>query len=218
MKISQDFIDQIKAEIPELPQQKRERLSSEYGLDLNTIEIFISQKALGEYFEKVVSELDSLAKEEDELFLKRDREKAIKLITNYLISDLQGLLAQRNLDIESPAFKITPENFAELIFLILQGKISSKIAKEVLAKMVEQGGDPSQIIEAMNLSLVTNVSIIEQIAQKVLENNPKAVQDFKKGKENALQFLIGEVMRETKGRADPQKARDVLTQKLKALL
>jgi aspartyl-tRNA(Asn)/glutamyl-tRNA(Gln) amidotransferase subunit B len=208
LEISQEMIEKIKEEIPELPQQKRERLKKEYGLDEKSIEIFVKDKDFGEYFEKVVSEFEpNLPKER--------LSRLIKLATNYLTTDLLGLL--KGASVSGEDFLITPENFAQFITLIEEGKISSKIAKIVLEEMFKTGADPSHVIEEKGLVLITDETEIEKIVRQVISENQKAVSDFKKGKENALQFLIGKVMAKTKGKANPKTAKEVLTKVLKEI-
>ena len=208
LHIKEEFINEIKAEIPELPQQKRERFKREYGLDEKNTEVFVQNKDFGEYFEKVVSEFGP----------RLSREKLsglIKLATNYLITDLQGLL--KGARVLGEDFLITPENFAEFITLIYTGAISSKIAKQVLGGMFSTGADPTHIIEEKGLSQITDEAEIGKIIKKVISKNPKAVQDFKKGKETAIQFLIGQIMAQTKGKANPQIVRDILDKHLTKL-
>jgi len=206
LHFDKDFIQKIKAEIPELPQQKEERLKREYELLEKEIEIFVQNKDIGEYFEKVISEFDP--------HLPREKlSRLIKLATNYLITDLQGLL--KGASIIGEDFLITPENFAEFISLIEEGKISSKIAKVILEEMFKTGADPSHIIEEKGLILITDESEIEKTIKEIISKNQKAVQDFKKGKGNAFQFLIGQIMKETKGRANPKIAKDILIRILK---
>jgi len=205
---SSEFIKEIKAEIPELPRQRRERLAREYHLDEKSIEVFVYNKDLGEYFEKVVSEFEPRLP-------KEKISKLIKLATNYLITDLQGLLKRASVTGED--FLITPENFAQFITLIYEGKISSKIAKMVLEGMFKTGADPSHIIEEKGLVQITDEKEIEEIIKKVVSKNPKASEDFKKGKENAFQYLIGQVMAASKGKANPQTVSRILTKILKEL-
>ena len=128
--------------------------------------------------------------------------KLAKLASNYILTDLQGLL--RGASVKSKKFLITPENFAEFISMIYTGEISSKIAKTLLKEMFDKGADPSQIIEEKKLSLISDKSELEKIIREVLSKNPKPVEDYKKGKETALQFLIGQVMAQTKGKASPE--------------
>jgi aspartyl-tRNA(Asn)/glutamyl-tRNA(Gln) amidotransferase subunit B len=198
-------VAEIRAEIPELPQQKRERLKREYELDEKSTEIFVYNKDLGEYFEKVISEFPPNLPREKLL-------KLIKLATNYLITDLQGLL--KGASVTGEDFLITPENFAEFITLIYEGKISSKIAKMVLEEMFSTGADPSHIIEEKGLVQITDEAEIEKIIKEVISQNKKAVEDFKKGKANALQFLIGQIMAQTKGKANPKLVNKILKESL----
>ena len=200
-----EYLNEIKAEIPELPQQKRGRLSREYELDEKSIDFFVFNKDLGEYFEKVVSEFDPRLPH-TKIF------NLIKLATNYLITDLQGLL--KGASVSGEDFLITPENFAEFITLIYEGKISSKIAKMVLGEMFKTGADPSHIIEEKGLIQITDTATIEKIIKEVISKNQKAVEDFKKGKAHAFQYLIGQIMAQTKGKASPPIVRDILKKTL----
>jgi len=209
------ILNEIKAEVPELPQQKRERFKKEYKLSDEDIEVFVLNKDFGEYFEQVMSELRNWVKEikAKEKVGEAEYKKLIKLATNYIITDLQGLL--KGVSVASEDFLVTPENFAELITLIYIDKISSKIAKNVLVEMLKIGADPSHIIEEKGLSQLTDEAEVEKIVKDVISKNPKPVEDYKKGKENALQFLIGQVMAATKGRANPDAANQLLKKLLK---
>jgi len=200
---SQEMLNEIQAEIPELPQEKRERFKREYELDEKNVGVFVYNKNLGEYFEKVISELPPKIP-------KNQLPRLIKLATNYLITDLQGLL--RGESVTGEDFLITPENFAEFITLIYEGKISSKIAKMVLSEMFSTGADPSHIIEEKGLVQITDEVEIEKIIKEVISKNPKAVEDFKAGKENAFQYLIGQIMAKTQGKANPKIINDILQQ------
>ena len=198
--LSNDFINKIKAEIPELPADKRKRFKKEYGLDAKSIEIFTDNKDLGEYFEKVASELKTETKEQKTIAL-------IKLAANYIITDLQGFSGEHFIEKKC---KITPENFAEFVGLIYNGKITSKTAKEILKIMFETGADPSNIIEEKGLVQVSDELEIEKAVKKVIEENKNAVEDYKKGKQNVLQFLAGQVMAATRGRAKPEIVQKLL--------
>ena len=201
LKLSKIFLDKIKAEIPELPCQKRERFSREYQLDEKNIGVFTFNKDLGGFFEKVISEFGPQLSKEKLL-------KLIRLATNYIITDLQGLL--QKIPVTSKEFLITPENFAEFIILIEEGKISSKAAKILLKEMFEKGSDPSQIIEEKGLKQVSDETEIEKVVKEIISKNQKAVEDYKSGKEGVLQFLIGKIMAETRGTANPGKVKEIL--------
>lgn len=205
LHIERDFLKEIKSEVPEFPQQKRERFKKEYELSEKEIEIFVRNKDFSEYFEKVVSELPPRISHEDIL-------KLIKLTSNYLITDLMAFLKKASVVGED--FLITPENFAEFITMIFEGKISSKVAKKILKEMFATGADPSHIVEEKGLLQVTDETEIEKIIKKVVSENEKAVEDFKKGKENAFQFLVGKVIQESRGRANPQVVNKLLNKHL----
>jgi len=202
---TKEFVNEIRAEIPELPQQRRERFKKEYNLLDKEIEVFVFNKDLGEYFEKVISELPPKLPRENLL-------KLTKLCSNYIITDLQGLL--KGASVVGEDFLITPENFAEFITLIYEEEISSKIAKMVLSEMFSTGADPSHIVEEKGLVQITDEAEIEKIIKEVISQNKKAVEDFKKGKENAFQYLIGQIMAKTRGKANPQLVRDILSKAL----
>jgi len=207
--ITQEYLQELKAEIPELPSRRRERFKKEYGLEEKEVEVFIKNKDLGEYFEKVVSELKNWTKsvEFKRKLSNLEERKLIKLCANYILCDLQGLL--KKAEITGEDFLITPENFAEFITMIYEDRISSRIAKVVLAEMFKTGADPSHIIKEKKLIQIRDLDEIQRLAQKILSVNQKAVQDYQSGKTNALQFLIGQLMRETSGKVDPQKAEEV---------
>jgi len=208
------YLNKIRAEIPELPQQKRERFGTEYQLGDEEIEVFVRNKDLGEYYEKVVSELRNWIKEAEMKGRVEESEFSglAKLASNYILTDLQGLLKAASIGDES--FLINPENFAEFLTLIYKKEISSKIAKTVLREMFATGADPSSVIEEKGLVQIIDEVKIEKIAKKVISQNQKAVADFQKGKETAIQFLIGQVMAQTKGKASP----DAVNKALRKLL
>jgi aspartyl-tRNA(Asn)/glutamyl-tRNA(Gln) amidotransferase subunit B len=214
LSITSKMIEKIKAEIPELPHQKRLRLIKEYNLKKSEAEIFVNQRDLADFFERVVSEAKEWVSQKKKKVVE---EKTTRIAANYILSDLQGLLQKTGLKVSSADFKITAENFGEFVSLILEDKISSKIAKKVLEEMFESGKDPSLIIEEKNLSLLSDEKDLEAAAKKVIQENEKAVRDYKAGKTESIQFLIGKLMKETRGRAEPNLAREVLTKILREI-
>ncbi|HEY0090401.1 MAG TPA: Asp-tRNA(Asn)/Glu-tRNA(Gln) amidotransferase subunit GatB, partial [Candidatus Lokiarchaeia archaeon] len=179
------------------------------------IEIFINNKDLSEYFEKVMSELRNWVEEID-LEKKVSEQEFLNLTNlaaNYIIGDFWALFEQASiLEFER---RITPENFAELIKMIYKGEISSKIAKQVLKEMFDKKADPSHIVEEKKLVQITDTNEIEKIIKEVINNNPKPVEDYRKGKGNALQYLAGQVMAATQGRAKPETVQEILKEQLK---
>lgn len=209
MHFDEEYIEKIKSEIPELPEKKRERFGREYGLDTESIQVYISNKDLSEYFEKSVSELDEWVDQKNDKELK----EAIKLSSNYLLTDVLGILGNKEF-IESE-FKIIPENFAELIKMIHKSEISSKVAKMVLVEMYNTGVDPSTIVDENNWRQMQDDGELEKVIKDVISKNPKAVEDYKSGKQNARQFLAGQVMAATRGTANPEKTRQMIEKLLK---
>ena len=201
MEFSEKYFEELKATIPELPAEKRKRLADEYKLEPKAVEILIKDKALSAFWEEMISELREW---ETEKF-----DEAAKLASNYFISDLLGLIKEKGIPVSE--LLVDPENFAELIKMIIKKEITSRVAKDVLRHMVEVGGDPSTIVEEKGLKQVGNESGLEEIAKKIVSANPDAVADFKKGKEQALKFLVGQMMKETKGAANPEAIRVALT-------
>jgi aspartyl-tRNA(Asn)/glutamyl-tRNA(Gln) amidotransferase subunit B len=210
MHFEEDYVDKIKSTMPELPEQKRDRFEEEYGLSVDSVEFFIRNKDLSEYYEKVASELEEWVKEESDKndISEKEKQNLYKLVANYLISDVQGLIAGK--EFVEKEFKINPENFAEFIKMIYKGEISSKIAKIVLTEMFNTGEDPSQVVEDKNLSQITDLGEIEKMIKEVIAANPKAVEDYKTGNGNALQFLIGQIMAKSRGKASPDITRETL--------
>lgn len=204
LNFTQEYLDKIKQQIPELPSQKRTRFANEYQLSEKQVEIFIKDQELSQYFEEVASELGEL--------LKDKAPSAYKLAVNYLTSDVLGILAGKEFKIKE--FKVTAENFAEFIAMIFNAEISSKVAKSVLLEMVNTGVDPSRFVDENNLRQLNDDGKLEEIINAVVEKNPKAIEDYKNGNQNAIQFLSGQVMKETRGTADPKKVGELLKKKL----
>lgn len=198
----------LKLEIPELPAKKRYRFEREYGLTAEKARLLVKDLVMADYFESAVSELLADLGAAD---AARLRQEAITLVFNYLTTDLKGLLAEHELELgDVMQTTITPENFADLIQLILDRKILSRGAKDVLRSMLKTGLDPNQIIEQEGLEAVSDENQLEETVKKVIENNPKAVADYRRGKKNAVQFLVGKAMAELRGKGDPQLLRELI--------
>ena len=207
LRFTKKEIEELKRKLPELPEARKKRFQEEYKLTEKETDIFVRFKDLGEYFEKVASELALRPGS------GQGDKKQAKLAANYILSDLLGLL--QGSSVIGKDFRITPEDFAELVTLIHKGTISSNIAKQVLKEMFATGEDPHHIIDAKGLKSLTNTKEIEEIVKEVIAGNPKAVEDYKKGKETALQFLIGQMMAKTRGTVSPDLASKTLKQLLK---
>ncbi len=204
LEISKKDIEELKKEIPELPQARRNRFKKEYKISQSNIKTLTVYKNLGDFFEASISELRAWLKSGK---IKTNIQPLIKLTANYIITEFPKFIGKE--------IKFTPENFAELIYLTFIGEISSSGAQEVLKEMFKKGGDPSQIIKSKGLKQVSKEEDLEKIVEKIIKNNPQPVKDYKKGKETALQFLVGQTMKESKGKANPKVANKLLKKKLR---
>lgn len=215
LEFTEDCIKEIKLKLPELPHQKRERLIKQYELGFSEAKMIASDRLIGEFYEGVLSELrewlSSLGEKEEkiEVNIKELR----RLVASWIVRDLFKHLSEKKINMEQ--CKITPENFAEFITYIYKGEISGPAARTVFEEMFRKGADPSHIIDEKNLRQVSDKGELDKIIEKVIKDNSKPVEDYKKGKSQALQFLVGQVMRETKGKANPKIVGKILKEKLK---
>ncbi len=216
LHFSQEWVSGLRAELPELPAQKRGRFKAEFNLDDATIDNLINWKELNEYFENVVSEIDAwlitdgVDQESDEF--KQKRAKLIKAAANWCLQDFSALL---NVQLANPLeSKVSAENMAELVKLIDDGTISGSAAKQVFKVMYEKGGEPDNIVEDLGLVQVSDTGAIESAIDEVIAANEKAVTDFKNGEQKSFGFLVGQVMAHMKGKANPQVVNELLKNKL----
>jgi aspartyl-tRNA(Asn)/glutamyl-tRNA(Gln) amidotransferase subunit B len=188
-----------------------------YGFSKYDTDILVSDKKLANYAEEVISELKEWINTERPkdrgVTWHTHKEEFIKLVANWLIHRLLALLNAQHLDIKES--KVTPENFAELITLIYEKRVNQQTAQKVLEEMFKTGGDPSNIIEEKKLGQIFDENALGKIIDEVIKENPEVVQEYKSGKAAALQFLMGQVMRKTKGQAEPKILNDLLVHKLK---
>lgn len=211
LKISEitEFAHEVlKKELPELPSEVREKFSKTFGQTPKEVAVFVESPTLTRYFESVVSILSEDAKK-------------IKLATNYLLSDLLGIFKKENLDVEMIQKTVAPTNFAELVSMAASGDISSRGAKDILAFMVnEKDADLSKRSSAKvlankhGLMQKSDLGSLAPAIEKIIADNPKAVAEYKAGKVASVQFLIGQAMKVTKGSANPEILKKLITEKL----
>jgi aspartyl-tRNA(Asn)/glutamyl-tRNA(Gln) amidotransferase subunit B len=199
-------LEGLKLELPELPNEKRRRFASEFKLKDEQVNMLVENREEARFFEEAVSDFSA----DDQ---KEISEEYLQLLFNYLDSDLRGLMRDREIDFES--LRLTPENFADLIDMISKKEISSRTAKDLLVRMAESGVDPRTLVENEGLSQVSGEAELMEMVKKIVAENPKAVEDYKKGKMNALQFLIGKAMAALKGRGNPEVLKNLFAQELK---
>ena len=193
LDLSKFDLSVLKRQIPELPEAKRVRFIKEYSLKPETVELLVADRGAAAFFEGTVSELET----EDNQNLEKEKQ----LIANYLTSDLRGIMMEQRIGFD--ALKINPENFVDLIELISHDKISSRSAKDILVRMFETGVDPNEVLKDQNLEQITDEGELTVLAKKIVADHPAAVADFKNGKENTLQFLVGKAMAALKGKGNP---------------
>lgn len=189
--LSDEYINQLQKSLPEMPHLKKERYMNEYGLPEYDAEQLTASKYVASFFEKATEICHNA-----------------KSVSNWIMSDLFRMMNEKEITITE--CKITEENLAKLILLIDKGTISSKIAKQIFEEMFETGENPEIIVEKKGLVQISNEGEILKMVQKVVENNPQSVEDFKAGKDRALGFLVGQIMKETKGKANPQMVNKLL--------
>lgn len=196
----------LKMEIPELPNAKRKRFMEQLQLSEEQANILAEDRTESEYFEEAISEWEA------DLQKPLDAAK-IALLFNYLNTDLKGLMGENN-ESNFSNLKITPEDFSDLMDMISKNEISSRTGKDLLLRMFESGADPKELVKAEGLGQVSGEGDLLETVQKVIKENPKAVEDYKKGKGNALQFMVGKAMAALKGRGNPGVIQDLLKKEL----
>ena len=194
IEISNDYVEQLKNELPELPYEKCDRFVKQYGIPKYDAQVLTATKQLAFYYEAVVS-----------------TGVHPKKASNWIMSEL---LAKIDDPEKIDTFIVSPQNLAILLKRIDDATISGKIAKTVFEEMLKTGNDPDAIINEKGLRQVTDTAAIESIIDEVIKSNPKSVEDFRSGKDKALKFLIGQVMKESRGKANPQIVNDIMIQKL----
>ncbi len=195
LKIDETWIVEIQKSLPELPDQKKERFVKDYKIPEYDAEILTSTKAMANYFEESVH-----------LFSEP------KTVSNWMMGDLLRELKKDEREIhECP---VTPKHLADMLSMIKDGTISGKIAKDVFEEMYRNGDPPDKIVKAKGWVQILDTGEIDEAIEKVIQANPKLVEDYQKGKEKVFGFLVGEVMKETKGKANPKLVNELLKKKL----
>jgi len=191
------WIEEIRARLPELPETRRDRFMKQYSLSLYDANVLTSSRAMADYFENCVKIMDS---------------SKAKAVSNWLSGDFSRLLNATNTEIEN--VKISPKHLAEMLDLVDNGTISGPAAKAVFEEMFRTGQAASEIIAEKQLSQISDVGEIKEVVKQVIANNTGAVADYTAGKQQALTFIIGQVMKVTRGRANPGMVREIIIQEL----
>ena len=201
MKIDPVWVEEIRSRLPELPEARIERFVSELGIQPKDADTLVNSKALADFFE------DSLAFGEN-----GNLDKRAKAVVSWLLGDFLGLLNASGEDIEQA--RVTPKALSQLIDLIDDNTLSGKMAKDVFQEMYDTGKSPPDIVKEKGLSQITDTDEISAVVDEVVSQNPQAVEDFSSGKAQALGFLVGQVMKATRGKANPAKVNQLLKERM----
>jgi len=194
LEVTDDFVEKIKSEIPELPDEKKKRFIENFRLSPYEATILVSDIETSKYFEEVIENSD------------------VKLATNWITGELFAVLNNKNLEIsKSP---ISAKNLSKLINLIKDGTISGKIAKTIFELMMDGDKDPQTIVEEKDLKQESDPKALEAVIEKIIIDNPEKVKEYKSGKEKLFGFFVGQAMKASNGKANPQFVNDILKKKL----
>lgn len=195
LHIDEEWKERVRAEIPELPDARKKRYIEDIGLPAYDAEVITSTKAMADFFEETVrNDVD------------------VKQASNWIMGDLSAYMNKHLKELND--LSITPEGLAKMIQLVADGTISSKIAKRVFAHLVENGGDPEAFVKAEGLVQISDEGELRKIIGEVLDENEQSIIDFKEGKGRALGFLVGQVMKATKGQANPPMVNKILKEEI----
>jgi aspartyl-tRNA(Asn)/glutamyl-tRNA(Gln) amidotransferase subunit B len=194
--LDEAFVAEVQQELPELPEAKRTRFLADYGLREEEVDILVASRALADYFEAVAGTAKDQA----------------KLAANWVVGELSAALNRDGLDIE--ASRVPPHALGELLLRIQDGTVSGKLAKEVFEAMWAGEGSADEIIDRKGLRQITDTGAIEQVVDEVLAANAAQVQQYRDGNQKVLGFFVGQVMKATQGKANPQQVNAILREKL----
>lgn len=204
--IGDDWVQEVREVLPELPAARKQRFMTQYGLPEYDANLLTIGKATADYFESVVC----LKGESGETL-----EQFAKQVSNWILGEFGRLLNEENSDIAS--VKIAPEGFVELLNMVSEGTLSSNMAKTVFEEMFQSGESPAKIAEEQGLAQISDTDALGSAVDEAIAANPKPVSEYLEGKEQAIRFLVGQVMRITRGQANPQLATQLLKERLEAI-
>ncbi|GAB4547840.1 MAG: Asp-tRNA(Asn)/Glu-tRNA(Gln) amidotransferase subunit GatB [Anaerolineales bacterium] len=196
LKLDSAWVAALRARLPELPEAKTQRFMTQFALKESEARFLTSEKALADYFEAVISKSKSPA----------------KTIHSWIAGEFIRYLNDNNLEIQDVT--LAPEAFAKLIDMVTEKVIGASAGKTVLAELFQNGGDPAQIVREKNLAQMGDVDAIQELVAKILNDNPKEVEQYLAGKETLFQWFMGQVARASKGKADPNVAKELMTKML----
>lgn len=196
IKVERTWLDKLQEAMPELPDAKKQRFIKEYSLSEYDAGVLTQARELADYFEEVLSYIEDS-----------------KIASNWITGDVLRRLKEENEEIQDT--KLSAKMLAELLELVKASKINNNTAKSVLREIFETGKSAKEIVEEKKLSQISDQDELEKMVAKVLDDNPQSIEDFKNGKDRAIGFLVGQIMKRTKGKANPQLVNALLTEKIK---
>ena len=204
--VDQAWIEEIRAKIPQLPADRLKSFMNDYGLPEYDARLLTNSRAMADYFDKAAGFRPTSGDESD---------RFAKNISNWMLGDLSRLLNLQNMEIEQSP--VSPEHLVELIKLVDEGTVSVSMAKTVLEESFESGGSPAQIVREKRYTQISDSSAVESAVGEAIDANPQAVSDYMGGKETAAKFLVGQVMKITKGQAKPDLVNELVVAALENL-
>lgn len=213
IRINKQWIEKIKLRLIELPFKKKERFIKQYDFLPENAEILVSDKYLANWTENVISEVRAWIDSTGDDW-ERQKKKLARVTSNWIINELFKYFNGNIKNIVN--IKITSENFAELVVLIYQDKINSSVGQKILKIMYDDGDDPTHIIKDLGLEQIDSADKLKDIIKKILRKNKKQVKEYQSGKINVLQYFVGQVMADTKGKANPKSVIQILKKELKS--
>lgn len=193
--LSEDFIKEVRDNLPELPNAKKKRYIKEYKLTEYDADVLSQDKEIADLFEAAIKEV-----------------KDPTLVANWIQTDIMRRL--KEYEIDASEMKLSIKNFSKLLKLVQDGKISNNSAKKVLREIFDTDEDPEKVVEEKGLAQVSDASFLEGLVEEVLNENPQSIEDFKAGKDRALGYLMGQIMKKSKGKANPQQVNAMLKEEL----
>ncbi|MGP4071811.1 Asp-tRNA(Asn)/Glu-tRNA(Gln) amidotransferase subunit GatB [Piscibacillus sp. B03] len=193
--IDEEWKERVRQSIPELPDSRRNRYVNELGLDDYDAQVLTNTKEMSDFFEATI-----------------DQGADPKQTTNWLMGDISGYMNKQQVELND--LPLTPESLAKMIDLIEKGTLSSKLAKKVITELLKNGGDPEKIVKEKGLVQISDEGQLRDIITGVLDENEQSITDYKNGKDRAIKFLVGQVMKKTKGQANPPMVNKILVEEL----
>ena len=195
--IKQDWIDEIKTQLPKSADERREDYINKLGLKPYDADVILQTKEASDFFDKA---------------MKAGADP--QMTANWMNTQVNGYLNEHHVELKD--IKLTPENLAKMVTLLKDGVISSKIAKKVFAETVANGTDPKKYVEENGMAQLSDLSVLEPMVKEIVDNNPQSVEDFKNGKDRAIGFLVGQIMKQTHGKANPKIINQLLNKELQS--